>query len=71
MFRSAHVSASGGIDSALVRIQEIGSERLSVFLAHPAFQDLPALLETPGAEGHGTNADEVRKLRELHVGWIG
>ena len=45
-------------------------EKLGVFLSHPAFQDLPAVLEVPGADGHGPNADEVRKLRELHARWV-
>jgi deoxyribonuclease IV len=44
-------------------------ERLGVFLAHPRLQGLPAVLEVPGADGHGPNADEVRKLRELHARW--
>jgi deoxyribonuclease-4 len=44
-------------------------ERLGVFLAHPAFQGLPAVLEVPGSDGHGPNADEIRKLRELHSRW--
>jgi deoxyribonuclease-4 len=42
-------------------------EGLGVFLAHPKLQRLPAVLEVPGADGHGPNADEVRKLRELHA----
>ncbi|HEY6068593.1 MAG TPA: deoxyribonuclease IV [Gaiellaceae bacterium] len=42
-------------------------EGLGVFLAQPALQELPVLLEVPGADGHGPNADEVRKLRELHA----
>jgi deoxyribonuclease-4 len=42
-------------------------EKLGVFLAHPAFQDLPAILEVPGKDDHGPDADEVRKLRELHA----
>jgi deoxyribonuclease-4 len=46
-------------------------EDLGVFLAHPAFQDLPALLEVPGKDGRGPDADEVRKLRELHARWAG
>lgn len=41
-------------------------EGLGVFLAHPKLQSLPAVLEVPGADGHGPNADEIRKLRELH-----
>jgi deoxyribonuclease IV len=42
-------------------------EGLGVFLAHPKLQGLPVVLEVPGADGHGPNADEVRKLRELHA----
>ena len=42
-------------------------EGLGVFLAQPELQGLPVLLEVPGADGHGPNADEVRKLRELHA----
>jgi deoxyribonuclease-4 len=44
-------------------------EKMGVFLAHPAFQDLPAILEVPGEDNHGPNADEVRKLRKLHARW--
>jgi deoxyribonuclease IV len=39
---------------------------LGTFLAHPRFEGLPALLEVPGKDGHGPDADEVRKLRELY-----
>jgi deoxyribonuclease-4 len=42
-------------------------EGLGVFLAHPKVQDLPAVLEVPGADGHGPNAEEIRKLRDLHA----
>jgi deoxyribonuclease-4 len=41
-------------------------EGLGVFLAHPKLQHLPAVLEVPGADGHGPNAEEIRRLRELH-----
>jgi deoxyribonuclease-4 len=41
-------------------------EKLGVFLAHPKLQGLPAVLEVPGQDGHGPDADEVKKLRELH-----
>ena len=44
-------------------------EELGVFLAHPRLQGLPALLEVPGHDGHGPDADEVRKLKELHARW--
>jgi len=42
-------------------------EGLGVFLAHPRLQDLPALLETPGPDGHGPDGAELRKVRELHA----
>jgi deoxyribonuclease-4 len=41
-------------------------ERLGVFLAHPKLQALPALLEVPGA-GHGPDAEQMKKLRELYA----
>lgn len=44
-------------------------EKLGAFLAHPAFQGLPAILETPGPEGHGPDAAEVQRLRDLHARW--
>lgn len=44
-------------------------ERMGVFLAHPAFQDLPALLEVPGPDDHGPDAAEIQKLRDLHGRW--
>jgi deoxyribonuclease IV len=47
---------------------ELG-EGLGAFLAHPRLQGLPAMLEVPGPDGHGPDAEEVRKLRELHGRW--
>jgi deoxyribonuclease-4 len=41
-------------------------EGLRTFLTHPAFQELPAILETPGPDGHGPDAAEVARLRTLH-----
>ena len=40
---------------------------LSAFLGHPKLQGLPAVLEVPGKNGKGPDADEIRKLRELHA----
>ena len=42
-------------------------EGLGMFLAHPAFQGLPAVMEVPGPDNHGPDAGEMRKLRELHA----
>jgi deoxyribonuclease IV len=44
-------------------------EGLGAFLAHRKLQKLPVVLEVPGEDGHGPNADEIRKLRELHRRW--
>jgi deoxyribonuclease-4 len=46
-------------------------EGLGGFIAHPRFQELPAVLETPGPAGHGPDAAEVRKLRKLHDRAVG
>ena len=42
-------------------------EKLGVFLAHPKLQGLPALLEVPGSSGHGPDAEQVKKLKELYA----
>ena len=42
-------------------------EKLGVFVGHPDLQGLPAVLEVPGKDGKGPDADEVRKLKELHA----
>jgi deoxyribonuclease-4 len=44
---------------------ELG-ERLGAFLAHPAVQELPAIFE---GSGRNPNAEDVRKLKELHARW--
>jgi deoxyribonuclease-4 len=44
-------------------------EELGLFLSHPKLQGLPALLEVPGKDNKGPDADEVRKLKELHARW--
>ena len=44
-------------------------ERLGAFLAHPAVQGLPAVMETPGPDDHGPDAAEIKKLRDLHARW--
>jgi deoxyribonuclease-4 len=46
---------------------ELG-ERLGVFLAHPAVQTLPAVFE---GSGRDPDAEDVRKLKELHARWTG
>ena len=70
--RALHVNDSASeLGSNSDRHASIGQgtlgEGLGVFLAHPALQGLPAILETPGPDGHGPDAEEVRRLRELHA----
>ena len=69
--RCLHVNDSKApLGSNLDRHDSIGhgriGEGLATFLAHPAFQELPAILETPGPDGHGPDAAEVAALRSLH-----
>jgi deoxyribonuclease IV len=46
------------------------AEKLAVFLGHPLLQGLPAVLETPGKDGHGPDADDVSALKTLHAGAV-
>jgi len=41
--------------------------KLAVFLGHPKLQGLPALLEVPGADGHGPDLEQMAKLRKLYA----
>src|SRR3954452_12906562 len=50
-------------------LEGLMGEGLGAFPAHPAFQHLSAYLEVPGVEKKGPNADEIRKLRDLHARW--
>jgi deoxyribonuclease IV len=72
--RALHVNDSAApLGSNRDRHANVGDgligERLGAFLAHPSVQHLPALLEVPGPDGHGPDAAEIRKLRELHARW--
>ena len=69
--RCLHVNDSKApLGSNLDRHENIGDgllgEKLGVFLAHPKLRGLPALLEVPG-EGHGPDAEQVRRLKELYA----
>jgi deoxyribonuclease-4 len=44
---------------------ELGPEGLAAFLSEPRFESLPALLEVPGPDGRGTDAEQIRIAREL------
>jgi deoxyribonuclease-4 len=44
---------------------EIGRKGFEAFLGEPAFQKLPALLETPGPDKHGQDRAQVRLTKRL------
>ncbi len=74
--RALHVNDSKApLGSNRDRHENVGDgvlgSKLGVFLGHPQLQGLPAVLETPGAGGHGPRAEDVRRLRELHARWAG
>jgi len=46
-------------------------EQLGVFLGNPRLQTLPAVLETAGPDGHGPDANEIRKAKEIRARAIG
>src|SRR5712691_4314800 len=67
--RALHANdAKAPLGSNRDRHENIGegliAEGLGVFLAPSKLQHLPVLLEVPGKDGKGPNADEIRKLRE-------
>ena len=69
--RALHVNdAAAGLGSnrdrhANMLEGELGEE-MGVFLSHPALQGLPAILETPGREGKGSDLEEVDRLKAVH-----
>ncbi|HEY5160148.1 MAG TPA: deoxyribonuclease IV [Gaiellaceae bacterium] len=72
--RALHVNdAKAPLGSNRDRHENIGQgvmgEKLGVFISHPAFAELPALLETPGSGGHGPGADQVTALRDFYLRW--
>jgi deoxyribonuclease-4 len=72
--RALHVNdADSSLGSNRDRHANVGEgamgEGLGAFLAHPRLKGLPAILEVPGKDGHGPDADEVRKLKELYARW--
>jgi len=58
--RDRHANILGG---------EIG-EKMGVFLSNPRLQGLPAVLETGGPEGHGPDAAELQKTKDLRERWL-
>jgi len=44
---------------------EMGDRGIATFLSEPRFEDLPALLETPGPDKRGSDLTEVRRAKAL------
>jgi deoxyribonuclease-4 len=44
---------------------DLGRPGLRIFLSDPRFEDLPALIETPGPDGRGPDRREVRTAKRL------
>ena len=70
--RALHVNdAAAPLGSNRDRHANVGEgllgDKLGVFLSHPRLQGLPALLEVPGKNGKGPDADEIQKLKDLHA----
>ena len=60
------VSAGANRDKhASVGKGEMGRRGIATFLSEPRFEDLPALLETPGPDKHGPDRAEVRLTKRL------
>ena len=45
----------------------IGSDGLSRLVRHPAFRMVPFILEVPGADGHGPDALNVRRVQAMRA----
>lgn len=45
----------------------IGTEGFRTLMAHPAFRDVPFLLEVPGFNGNGPDAKNIRRLKKIRA----
>jgi deoxyribonuclease IV len=73
--RCLHVNdAASALGSNVDRHASMGrgllGAKLGVFLAHPAFQGLPAILETSAPGKHEIDASEIEALRDYHRGGV-
>jgi deoxyribonuclease IV len=44
---------------------ELGDRGIATFVSEPRFDELPALIETPGHDGHGPDRAEVERTKRL------
>ena len=62
------IALGGGVDRhANIGEGEIGREGFVNILSHPAFAEIPFLLEVPGIEDHGPDKENVERLKELRA----
>jgi deoxyribonuclease-4 len=55
-FRDRHENIGDG---------HLGYEGFRTLMAHPAFREVPFLLEVPGKDGKGPDATNIRRLKKL------
>ena len=64
----AKVPLGSGVDRhANIGEGHIGVKGFEVIMGHPAFRDVPFLLEVPGADGKGPDAPNVQGLKEIRA----
>ena len=62
------IPLGGGVDRhANIGEGEIGRDGFVNILSHPAFADIPFLLEVPGIEDHGPDKENVERLKALRA----
>jgi deoxyribonuclease IV len=60
------IALGGGVDRhANIGEGEIGRDGFINILSHPAFAEIPFLLEVPGIEDHGPDKENVERLKDL------
>jgi len=57
-FRDRHENIGDG---------HIGTEGFRTLMSHPAFRDVPFLLEVPGFDGSGPDAKNIKRLKKLRA----
>jgi len=62
------ITLGGGVDRhANIGEGEIGRDGFVNILSHPAFAEIPFLLEVPGIEDHGPDKENVERLKDLRA----
>ena len=62
------IPLGGGVDRhANIGEGEIGRDGFGNILSHPAFAEIPFLLEVPGIEDHGPDKENVERLKALRA----